>query len=187
MSSRRRKYDSPRRGRDVETGRFDPYLDEPYKIITVSVPLPRSVARRARREVYPYPYPNQVRRRGRTIRRVLPHARLTVARVRIKVPKRLPLALPSYVSISRGRLNIHSRKQLGAALAAGELNRRRYDERKTNRRRARHGQLDSVGATSFGAVGAAAERSWSIDAIAEAALGARAINAQRQRLGSRRV
>ena len=148
-----------------------------HKIISVLTYLPRPVALAARRKVYTYPRPLQLRRRSRVIRTPLrSRSNLVRTRVRIAIPSRLPLSLPSYVSLSRGRLNIHSRKQLERMMQRGELNRRRYQEGKHNRRRARHGQLDSPGATAFGAVGEAYRRGDTISRIADAALGARAVS-----------
>lgn len=155
----------------------------PNRIITVSIPLPLSVAKKARREIYPYPLPLQKRLKGRTIRRPLvvrSDAPLVMTKVRIRAPARLALALGSYVSLSRGRLNIHSKNQLARAVHRLEKNRRRYSEFKSNRRKARHGQLDSPGATAFGSVAAAYKLGHSIERIADAALGARAILKRRR-------
>lgn len=146
------------------------------RILTVSVLLPRSVASKARREVYPYPIPVQKKLHSRVIRQVLKkRPGLVKTRVRIRVPRILPMAYPSYVSISRGRLNIHSEKQRRRLFARGEKNRLRYRERKTWKRKARHGQLDSPGSLGFGSVAAAVNRGWSVDRVADAALAARAI------------
>lgn len=164
------------------------------RLITVKLALPRPLALRARREVYTYPIPVQSVLHTRVIRRPLwlpsraerassrPGALHQVksypwvmTKVRIRVPRRLPAALPSYVSVHRDRINIHSRRQLQALLASGELNRRRYSEHKTNRRKARHGQLDSPGATAFGLVRRAYRSGAGVHRLADAALVARAI------------
>jgi len=145
-------------------------------VISLRTYLPRSVALQARRKIYPYPRPLQRSRRSRVIRQRLRTRRdLVPVTVRVRLPRRLPSSLPSYVSLSRGRLNIHSRKQLGALMARGELNRRRYAEGKGHRRKARYGQLDSPGATRFGSVAGAYRSGASISRIADAALGARAV------------
>lgn len=146
-------------------------------VLTVNALLPRPVAYKARREIYTYPLPLQVRKRARTIRRALrrPSVPMVLAKVRIRVPARLPLARGSYVSLSRGRLNIHSRRQHELLVKRRELNRVRYAEKKTGRRKARHGQLDSPGGLAFGGVAEAFRRGWSVDRIADQALVARAI------------
>lgn len=152
----------------------DPYGD---RVISVLAPLPRPVALAARREVYPYPFPMQKRLRSRVIRRSLRRSSvpMVMAKVRIQVPRRLPLARGSYVSIDRNRLNVHSARQLRRLLLRGEYNRRRYEERKSNRRKARHGQIDSPGAMGFGSVSEAYRRGFSVNRIADAALVARAV------------
>lgn len=149
----------------------------PGRLITVQALLPRPVAIKARREVYPYPLPLQSRKESRVIRRSLRRRRvpLVLTKVRIRIPRVLPLARGSYVSLNRGRLNIHSRRQHELLIQRGELNRVRKAERKTHRRRARHGQLDSPGALAFGSVDGAYRRGWSVDRIADQALVARAI------------
>lgn len=163
--------------RDLSVRSQSAWDDYPDQILTVSTLLPRPVARKARREVYPYPVPLQKKLRSRVIRRALRRssAPLVRAKVRIRIPRRLPLARGSYVSVNNHRLNIHSHRQLQALLAAGEYNRRRYDERKSHRRRARHGQLDSPGATGFGSVAGVARRGGTVNQLADAALVARAI------------
>lgn len=150
---------------------------EPRSLLTVQTYLPLSVARRVRNKVYTYPLPVQRSLAGRVIRyRLLPPTgRMVRTKVRIRLPRILPRVRGSYVSLRRGRLNIHSRKQLHAALARGEVNQRRYQEHKTHRRHARNGQLDSPGARAFGSVSHALGRGWSIGKIADAALAARAI------------
>lgn len=176
--SRRRRRPKDNSFRDYRVDRMEwDHPDYSSRVLIVSSMLPRPVAYRARREVYTYPYPMQKRLHGRVIRRALraTSAPLVKARVRIRIPLRLPLARGSYVSLSRGRLNIHSYRQLRALMAAGEYNRRRYDERKTHRRKARHGQLDSPGATAFGSVAEAYRRGAGVRQISDAALVARAI------------
>lgn len=148
------------------------------RVLTIKTFLPRSVAQRARREIYPYPYPNQVRKRGRALRVPL---RATVARfvptkVRIRIPLRLPLARGSYVSVRNGILTIHSKNQLRRMQDAQEFNRRRYSEYKGHKRKASHGQLDSRGSQRFGAVAHAYQRGGTIDEIANSALVARALS-----------
>ncbi|WNK12884.1 MAG: hypothetical protein [Microvirus sp.] len=171
-------------------------LRRKYRTLTVSTSLPLSVALRARKEVYTYPKPNQKRKRARVIRHalllapaagrrnqtknklgriILPNDPFVETKVKILVPNRLPKAEPSYVSVRRGKLNIHSVNQLDRALRAEELNRRRYQENKGNHRKARHGQLDSPGSLAYGLVAYAAKKNLSIKRIADAALVARSI------------
>lgn len=148
------------------------------RVLTVTLPLPLSVSRKVRRVVYPYPIPAQRRLKGRTLRSDLTtrRERYVDTPVRILMPNRLPLALGSYVSLSRNSLNIHSRNQLRRSLEKKrEYNRKRRYEKKGHHRKARNGQLDSKGSTSFGSVAHAYRRGDSIDRIADAALGARAI------------
>lgn len=176
MSSRRRR-DPKSWSRESSLDVWgDPYVNG-YSTLTVPVYLPRPVALRARREVYTYPYPSQRRLKARTIRLRLrrSHAPLVYTKVRIKMPRRLPLARGSYVSITDKWLNIHSRKQHAKALSRYELNRRRYTEGKSNRRKGRHGQLDSPGADAFGSVAEAARRGLGVNRLADAAMVARAI------------
>lgn len=147
------------------------------KILAVKVYLPRPVAKMARREVYTYPYPQQIQKRWRVARYLLRSSKkhkFVPVTVRIRVPKRLPLVRASYVSIRNNMLNVHSYHQTRREYERN-LNTRRYSEHKGNRRKARYGQLDSPGATAFGAVAEASRRGWSIDRIADSALGARAL------------
>lgn len=164
---------------------FDPFrhqlerdqLGPARSTLSVKVYLPRSVALAARREVYPYPYPMPLQKKRRVIRIPLrlPRERMVLTKVRIRLPRRVPVAAGSYVSLSRGRLNIHSQNQLRRLYANGELNRRRYQERKSHRRMARYNQLNSPGATRSGGVAEAARRGLSIDRIADHALASRAL------------
>lgn len=151
------------------------------RVLYVSTYLPRPVAQKARREIYPYPYPNQIQKRGRVIRLALkrPRGRMVKTTVAIRVPRHLPLARASYVSLSRNRLNIHSTTQLRRLEDAQERNRRRYSEHKGNHRKARHGQLDSRGSQRHGSVAEAYRRGGTIDEIADAALVARALSKRR--------
>lgn len=155
-----------------------------FTTLRLQVYLPSSVSKIVRREVYPYPYPSQRQLRGRVIRHKLRRQRERMVRttVRVRVPAGLPLARPSYVSVERDRLNIHSRKQTRKQNSPMSKNRRRYSHgyrEKDHKRRARYGQLDSPGATRFGSVAEAARRGQSIDRIAEAALASRAIQNRR--------
>lgn len=148
-----------------------------HKILTVKAFLPLAVARRARQKIYTYPHPLQAQMQGRVLRTPLitKKTKFVPVKVRIRVPERLPAVRGSYVTISHGRINVHSRKQLQAVLARQELNRRRYVETKTNRRHARHGQLDSPGAAAFGAVAYGNQMGFSVGALADQALVARAV------------
>lgn len=181
MASRKRHAHSGYRSRDLAFS--EPFEGSRNRRLTLAGPvikirtyLPLSVARRAGRKIYTYPRPLQRRRRSKVIRYNLRHSRdMVPVVVRVRLPARLPSSLPSYTSLSRNRLNIHSRKQLGAVMARGEKNRRRYAEGKGNRRKARNGQLDSPGSTAFGSVSHAYSQGRSISQIADAALAARAV------------
>lgn len=145
-------------------------------LVTLEVFLPRPVALRARREIYPYPYPLQKRLKSRVIRhRLWTKGPMVKAKVRVRLPRKLPLVRGSYVSLDRGRLNIHSRRQHELLIERRELNRLRKEETKGGRRKARYGQLDSPGATGFGSVAEGYRRGHSVGRIADAALVARAI------------
>lgn len=151
-------------------------------ILTVPTLLPPAVAVKARRKIYTYPgialaplmwgRTRQLPLQKRSRQRLVPVA------VRIRVPRRLP-SVPSHMVTfypSRGYATVHSRKQIAAAVAApGELNRRRYAERKDYRRRARNGQLLAPGALAFGSVSALTRLGADPRRIADAALVARAI------------
>ena len=141
-------------------------------VLTVRLQLPRSLALRARREVYSYPFPRQRQFVSRVLRRRLGRRRerFVDARVRIRLPRVLPLVRGSYVSVRGGVLNVHSLRQLERVLAAGLLNERHYEEWKSNRRKACNGQLDSPGATSHGLVAHAARRGLGMARLADAAL-----------------
>lgn len=150
----------------------------PIRVITVPVRLPLSIANIARKEVYPYPMINQKRLARRALRAnlVLPSRRREKwisTKVRIALPGLLPIADGSMVSLDRGRLTVHSTSALKKKLQR-EPNRRRYQERKSNRRSARNGQLDSPGALRHGLVAKAFAEGGSIGRIADAALVARA-------------
>lgn len=149
----------------------------PGRVVTLTTYLPRPVAKRARREIYTYPYPNQKSKRGRTIRLPLtrPRAKMVKTKVRIRLPEVLPLVRPSYVSVTPWSLNIHSRSKLRRLHNAKEFNRRRYSEYKGNKRKARNGQLDSRGSRRFGSVAEVMRKGGTIDEVATAALAARAI------------
>lgn len=161
---------------------WEPYAEAPRmqvgRLATLETLLPLSVALQARNKVYPYPIPTQKRLRGRTIRLALtpPRQPMVRTKVRIRLPRILPRVRGSYVSLRRGVLSVHSKRQLNAALAGGALNTRFYQEHKTNHRKGRHGQLDSPGARAFGSVAEAYRRGWSIGKIADAALVARAVS-----------
>jgi len=174
---RRRRVSNVRRGESTLHGPgFVPVVRRgPVLTVYTYVPLPLAV--RSRREVYSYPFPAQAQRRRRVLRTVVaaPKGRMVRAAVRIRLPARLPAVKGSYVSVRGSTVNVHSANQVRRLLALGELNRRRYREDKTNRRKARHGQLDSPGAFFEGIVGHAIRRGLSIGEIADAALVARAL------------
>lgn len=178
----RRRVQSVQRTRRADT--LPPWAELPAlrprfgTVLAVPALLPRPVALRARREVYSYPFPSQKRRARRAIRLSLRvHGRHPYVHtmVRIRLPRTLPLVSSSYVSFTPTRLNIHSARQLRNVVDRRELNRYRYLEKKSHRRRARYGQLDSPGADAFGSVAASAARGLSVQRVADAALVARAI------------
>lgn len=143
-------------------------------IITVRVPLPVTLA--VRKVSYTYPLQKQLRKR--TIRvpiHPLRNTRYVNRTVQVRIPRRLPRTVGSYVSIGRNHtLNIHSARQTHSLLER-EYNRRRYSEWKRRRRKARDGQLDSVRRDVFGIIGEAARRGYGPDSLAEAALVTRAL------------
>jgi hypothetical protein len=141
--------------------------------ITVNVPVPvNSTVRTVR-----YSRPYQIQRNTKTVRFALspvkPRA-FVMRKVKVQLPRHLPSLAGSYVSVRRGKVNIHSRRQL-RRLMEREYNRRRYQEHKTSRRHARDGQLSSMRSDPTGIVSAAASRGASIRQLGDAALVARAI------------
>lgn len=150
------------------------------RTVSVSVLLPRSIAQEARREVYSYPFPKQRQLRRRTLRYNLNyyHEPYVRTKVRIRVPRVLPLVRRSYVSLSgiRPRLSIYSSAATNSAIERGELNRARYLDGKSNRRKARNGQLDSPGANAYGILGRSVKAGMSIARLADSALVARAMS-----------
>lgn len=149
------------------------------RVVTVHVPLPVSKARQIRTVLYPYPNPRQ--RRNHVVRtplRVRPGRRFVWTRVRVLVPFVLPAVSSSYVSIDRQRLNVHSLAQV-TKLMSREFNRPRYDEEKSNRRKARHGQLESVRSDPYGMIAAAAASRAPTRVVADAALVSRALSRRR--------
>lgn len=182
MSKRSRRKGDLRSSFDVLSAEFDRGRRTQGRIFSVTTYLPRPVAIKARREIYPYPYPAQRQLKGRVIREPLRSSRhrLIKTTIRIRLPRQLPVVRGSYVSLADGRLNIHSKYQLERMFNAQELNRRRYSEYKRNKRKASHGQLDSRGSQRFGSVAHAYRQGASIDKIADAALGARAVSQNRR-------
>lgn len=153
------------------------------RILRVTTYVPRPVAHRVRREIYPYPYPKQIQKKGRSVRVSLKPLRgpYVKAVVRIRLPRRLPAVRGSYVTVRPKLLTIHSRNQLERTINAQEYNRRRYAERKGNKRKAWHGQLDSRGNSYLGIAAHASRSGKSIDQIGNAALAARAIAGKKGR------
>lgn len=151
----------------------------PSRSVVVTVPLPRPLARRVRRVTYVYP---RSRVQATRVVRVplAPKARgFVLRRVLVLLPAVLPSAEPSYVSVDRGRLNIHSRRQQLRQLRRFELNRRRYQEHKDGRHKARNGQLESVSSDRFGIIAEAHRRGLSARRLADAALVSRALTGGR--------
>lgn len=145
-----------------------------YRSIAVTIPMPVPLARL---RTVSYAYPTQVQMRTRNVRiplKVRPATKFITTKVRVRVPRRLPTVSPSYVSLDRNRLTIHSKRRL-RKLNETEYNRRRYQEFKERSRKARNGQLDSVKADRYGMLGEAYRRGYSIRRLADVALVARAI------------
>lgn len=166
--ARKRRGSRASRSRDHRTRQIDRRLTA----LTVTIPVP--VTHQVRTVHYTYPLQLQRQRRViRTVLRTLP-IRYTMRKVTILVPQHLPHLAASYVSLRPGQRNIHSHRQT-AALLSTEQNRRRYVERKTKRRKARNGQLESPGSTRLGLVAEAVRRGLPPETIADAALVARGI------------
>jgi hypothetical protein len=168
-----RRRGGTRRYSRARTRRSGVPVSEIRPTITVTVPVPVNV----RARTVSYTYPQQIQRSRRVVRRQLSplQTRYVMRRVRVVLPRHLPVVRGSYVSIDRnGRLNNHSRRQLEALLAV-ENNRRRYRERKWRGRKARNGQLESAGSTHAGLVAEAVRRGLSAETIQDAAMVARAL------------
>lgn len=144
-----------------------------YVSVVVPVPVGMNIPR-----TVSYAYPSQRQRLRRHIRVGLPRilGRYKLVRVRVRVPERLPLVKASVVAVDarRSRVNIRSKRSVRRVLD-DEFNRRRYGERKSRRRSARNGQLDSIRGDRFGIISAAVRAGSSIERIGDAALVSRAI------------
>lgn len=115
---------------------------------TITVQVPRlSGVNRVGNQTLRYKPPNQRQAHTRYLRSLPVHhvpRRLQLESVAIRIPRKLPRAMPSYWFIDRrNRLTIAPRRATNRLLL-GEAHRPRYDERKTRRRKARHGQVDSM-------------------------------------------
>lgn len=159
-------------------GRYQRELLGP--ILAVPVYVPRPMAYKVRREIYSYRKPFQRQMVSRVVRRELKRKSVpyTLVKVKVRIPRHLPLVKRSYVSVDRNRINIYSARQVERLLDR-EFNRRRYSEHKRRRRRASDGQLESRGADRHGLVAEAVRRGGSVDAVADAAMIARALPAFR--------
>lgn len=144
------------------------------KVISLYVPMPVSLARRVRTVPYPYPRQRQLRKNVIRVPLARPGGRFVFKKVRMRVPRVLPLVAASYVSMTDSGLSIHSSRQTRRLLDR-EFNRRRYQEHKTNRRRARHGQLESVRSDRLGMLGAAARAGFGARRMAEVAMVSRGL------------
>lgn len=164
---------------------------------TIAVTVPYPVSRPLVRTVN-YTYPLQRQLVKRTIRvplvaKVIAHGSKSrpavtpgwtgyrMRRIKIQVPAHLPLVKGSYVSTEldrRGqpRLSIHSARRL-ERLMHRENNRRRYQENKSNHRKYRNGQLDSVRGDKLGMIAHAVLRGYSPRVIADTAMVSRALGA----------
>lgn len=143
--------------------------------VVVVVPLPRPLARRVRRVTYVYPRSRVQSTRVVRVPLAAPRRRFFLTPVRVVLPSVLPSAEPSYVSVDRGRLNIHSRRQQLRQLRRFEMNRRRYEEHKDGRSKARSGQLASVRNDRLGILSAAARSGFSARRLADVAMVVRAL------------
>lgn len=141
--------------------------------VYVTVPVPSYL--RTRTVSYTYPYQYSRARRVVRVPLVVRPTRYELRRIAVRVPRHLPLVKPSYVSLVRGRLNIHSRRQTRVLIQKGEFNRARNEERKGRRRQARNGQLDSVRSDRHGIIAAANAMGLSPQRIADAAMVSRAV------------
>lgn len=166
MASKRRRVQRSNAGYSVT---------RPGRTIAVTVPYP--VSAKLSRTVT-YPYPKQIQRTSKVVRvELYPRKQFyRLAKVTVRMPRALPIVRGSYVSIDRNRLNIHSKRQLRRLLDA-EYNRRRYNEHKSNRRKARNGQLDSVRSDRLGMLAEAQQRGWSARRLADVAMVSRALGA----------
>lgn len=151
------------------------FATRPVRTVSVYVPLPVSVARKVRTVNYPYPAQILSRSRSTVIPLRLPRERFVIRKVSIRLPRVLPYLAPSAVAVDRGAIRVRSQRQTRAVMRR-EFNRRRYEEHKTNRRKARHGQLNSPGADRFGIVAEGARRGYGVRQLADAALVARALS-----------
>lgn len=148
--------------------------DTRRRSIVVTVPVPVSVARRARTVIYPYPVQRQLRRRVIRMPFYSPRERFVVKRVKVLLPRVLPALGASYVSVTDSGMAIHSLNQT-VRLMDREFNRRRYQEHKSRQRKARNGQLSSVRADRLGMLGFAARAGFDARRMAEVAMVSRAL------------
>lgn len=161
------------------------------KVIHVKVNVPVSVAKDLDRTVH-YSYPRQRQLNTRVLRTILksPREKFVPRKFSVVVPKKLPYVKGSYVtahnrmsSAKLGRswnilpspvLSVHSKRQY-RKLMEREYNRKRYSEHKSNGRKARNGQLESVRSDRLGLIGFAVARGYGMRKIADAALVSRAL------------
>jgi len=146
------------------------------RVIPLRVRVPASIAREVSSRIYTYRSPQQVRPRSRVYRRAFraPRGRFVPVVARVRVPRYLPKVSGSFVSVDRGRLNVHSRRQ-HRRLMRREYNRVRYSERKSRRSMARLGQLDSRFRDRHGIMGFAVHRESDVGRLADAALFVRSL------------
>lgn len=162
---------------------------------TIAVTVPYPVSRPLVRTVN-YTYPLQRQHVKKTIRiplavvhtQSVQRPRSTpswtgykMRRIRVTVPAHLPLVRGSYVSTEldrsgKPRLSIHSARRLERVMQR-ENNRRRYQENKSNHRKYRNGQLDSVKGDKLGMIANAVLRGYSPRVIADTAMVSRALGA----------
>lgn len=144
-----------------------------YRTVSVTIPVPEYLSH-IRTVRYQQPFQRQ--RFSKSIRIPLTRHRdttFTTRKIHVRVPTKLPYVGNSYVTAERDRLNIHSKRQT-ERLLHHEHNRRRYQERKENRRKARHGQIESLHSDRFGIVSEAYHRGATSNQLMDAALAARA-------------
>lgn len=144
--------------------------------VVVTTPVPRSLSART----VNYAYPSPMSRARRVVRQALyrgaPRPGYVLRRFVVLLPHHLPRVARSYVSFRPGILNIHSRRQ-ARRLLDREYNRRRYFEKKPNRRKGRNGQLESVRGDRLGLISEAVNRGYGPERVADAAMLSRALGA----------
>lgn len=100
---------------------------------------------------------------------VIPDRKTIERRIGVIIPRKLPRVPPHYVDLRRNILTVHS-QQAHARVLAREPNRRRYEEKKSQRVHARDGQLGSMRHDRYGILAAAVSRGMDVQSLSEAAM-----------------